>query len=233
VISENVQTGTITLNIYFDSTSAVALQPSKPHLGFYHPGEGPIQYGWIYLGWGADFFDGYPIEPDINWSELQRKIGTGSWQIVYSGPNRVWSDNSLTYDPNGDTPVYFRVRWRDSQNKWSLWSNIYSTRMMKYAQKSTDENFAEQKPLIYALSQNFPNPFNPLTTINYEIPKSGFVQLKIYDLLGREIAILVNETKTEGRYTEIFDASNLPSGVYIYSLIVNEFIQNNKMTLLK
>ena len=69
--------------------------------------------------------------------------------------------------------------------------------------------------------------------INYEIPKSGFVQLKIYDLLGREIAVLVNEVKSKGRYTESFDASSLPSGVYIYSLRVNDFVQNNKMTLLK
>jgi photosystem II stability/assembly factor-like uncharacterized protein len=85
----------------------------------------------------------------------------------------------------------------------------------------------------FDLYQNYPNPFNPTTTINYQIPVSGLVQLKVYDLLGREIAVLVNEVKSEGLYSVDFDAGNLPSGVYIYSLRVNDFAQNKKMTLLK
>jgi len=131
IVNENSQTGTITFNVYYDSSSAVSLQPSKPYLSWYHPGEGPIQLGWIYLGWGADLFDGYPIEPDITWSELQRKIGSGSWTTVYFGPNRVWSDGSFNYNPNGSIPVYFRVRVRDSQYKWSLWSDLFNTKMLK------------------------------------------------------------------------------------------------------
>jgi hypothetical protein len=66
-----------------------------------------------------------------------------------------------------------------------------------------------------------------------EFQVSGLVQLKVYDLLGREVAVLVNEFKSEGLYSVNFDAGNLPSGVYIYSLRVNDFVQNNKMTLLK
>ena len=88
-------------------------------------------------------------------------------------------------------------------------------------------------PIKYALEQNYPNPFNPSTKIVYQLPKSGLVQLKVYDLLGRELAVLVNEVKSEGEYSVNFDASNLPSGVYIYSLQANNFIQNHKMTLLK
>ena len=93
----------------------------------------------------------------------------------------------------------------------------------------------ERNSLIenYSLSQNYPNPFNPVTNIIYQIPKSGLIQLKVYDMLGSEVAVLVNEVKSEGSYSVNFDASNLPSGVYIYSLRVNDFIQNNKMTLLK
>lgn len=66
-----------------------------------------------------------------------------------------------------------------------------------------------------------------------QLPKSGFVQLKIYDLLGSEVAVLVNEFKSEGTYSVNFNASSFPSGVYIYSLRVNDFVKNNKMTLMK
>lgn len=236
VVNENVQNGTITLNVYFDSTSAIALQPSKPYLSWYHPGEGPIQLGWIYLGWGADLFDGYPIEPDITWSELQRKIGSGSWTTVYSGPNRVWSDGSVNYNPNGSIPVYFRVKVRDSQNKWSLWSDLFNTKMLKnipYSEKIKGDYSSNNKPLVYSLDQNYPNPFNPMTTISYQIKEKGLVSLLVFDMLGREVAKLVNETQDEGQYSVVFGANSLPSGVYIYSLRVNDFIQNNKMTLLK
>ncbi|MEP0860260.1 MAG: T9SS type A sorting domain-containing protein, partial [Ignavibacterium sp.] len=85
----------------------------------------------------------------------------------------------------------------------------------------------------YGLSQNFPNPFNPVTTISYQIKEQGLVQLRVYNLLGQEIVTLVNEVQSSGIYETLFDASNLPSGVYIYSLRVNDFVQNNKMTLLK
>lgn len=85
----------------------------------------------------------------------------------------------------------------------------------------------------YSISQNYPNPFNSSTSINYQIKEKGFVSLKVFDMLGKEVANLVNETQDEGQYSVIFDASNLPSGVYIYSLRVNDFVQNNKMTLLK
>jgi len=88
-------------------------------------------------------------------------------------------------------------------------------------------------PREFILYQNYPNPFNPITTINYQVPVNGLVLLKVYDLLGREIAILVNEVQSTGIHTVNFDASNLPSGVYIYSLRSNDFMQNKKMTLLK
>lgn len=88
-------------------------------------------------------------------------------------------------------------------------------------------------PKIYALAQNFPNPFNPTTTINYQIKEDGLVTLKLYDILGEEITTLVNEAKTTGRYTYTFDGSDLPSGVYIYQLKVNDFVSSKKLILLK
>ncbi len=88
-------------------------------------------------------------------------------------------------------------------------------------------------PTTYALAQNYPNPFNPTTTINYQIPKDGFVTLKIYDVLGKEVATLVNENKGTGRYNVNFNASNLASGVYLYQLKVNDFVSTKKLVLLK
>jgi len=87
--------------------------------------------------------------------------------------------------------------------------------------------------VTYHLSQNFPNPFNPATTIQYQLPKNGFVTLKIYDILGKEVADLVNDQKTQGRYSVNFDASRLASGVYIYQLRVNDYVSSKKMLLLK
>jgi probable HAF family extracellular repeat protein len=88
-------------------------------------------------------------------------------------------------------------------------------------------------PTEYRLEQNYPNPFNPTTTISYSIPKEGFVTLKVYNAIGEEIAIVVNEVKQVGNYSVTFDASNLPSGIYVYQLKVNSFIETKKMILMK
>ena len=92
----------------------------------------------------------------------------------------------------------------------------------------------------FKVYQNYPNPFNPTTTIHYELKERGSVSLMVYDMLGREVANLVNENKDEGSYSVSFDASSpalggqaLPSGVYIYTLRVNDFTASKKMTILK
>jgi len=85
----------------------------------------------------------------------------------------------------------------------------------------------------FELHQNYPNPFNPSTTIKWQQPKLGFVTLKIYDVLGREVTTLVNEELAAGKHETIFDASLLPSGVYFYQLKAGEFIQTKKMLLIK
>ncbi len=85
----------------------------------------------------------------------------------------------------------------------------------------------------YEISQNYPNPFNPSTTIKYQIPQDGVVTLKVYDILGREVANLVDGFKTKGRYEVRFDASKLATGVYIYRIKSGDFVQTKKMMLLK
>jgi hypothetical protein len=88
-------------------------------------------------------------------------------------------------------------------------------------------------PSWYGLSQNYPNPFNPSTTIDYQLPTQSHVTLKVFDVLGREVATLVNENKNSGNYEVDFDGSKLPSGVYFYRLSAGSFIEIKKLLLLK
>ena len=88
-------------------------------------------------------------------------------------------------------------------------------------------------PVEYALSQNYPNPFNPTTKVNYALPKNGFVTLKVYNILGVEVANLVNENKPAGNYSVDFNASELSSGIYFYSINVNGFTDTKRMMLIK
>ena len=91
----------------------------------------------------------------------------------------------------------------------------------------------ELMPETYKLEQNYPNPFNPITTIKYSVAKSGFVKIKVYDILGKEAANLVNENKPSGNYSVEFNASKLASGVYFYSIYTDNFIQTKKMIVIK
>ncbi|MBI5022320.1 MAG: S8 family serine peptidase [Ignavibacteriales bacterium] len=94
-------------------------------------------------------------------------------------------------------------------------------------------NEGEGVPTKFALSQNYPNPFNPSTKINYELPTAGWVTLKVFDVLGREVATLVDETKRIGRYEVEFDGSELTSGVYFYTLRAGSLISTKKLLLMK
>lgn len=85
----------------------------------------------------------------------------------------------------------------------------------------------------YSLLQNYPNPFNPSTNIEYKIPSNGFVSLKVFDILGKELVSLVNKQQDAGTYSVQFDASNLSSGLYFYQLRSGDFIEHKKMLLLK
>lgn len=94
-------------------------------------------------------------------------------------------------------------------------------------------NMDDSSPSEYNLTQNYPNPFNPSTMINYNVGEPGLVQLKVYNVLGVEVATLVNDSKSSGNYSVDFNAANFSSGVYFYSLSVNNFTQTRKMILEK
>jgi len=85
----------------------------------------------------------------------------------------------------------------------------------------------------FELKQNYPNPFNPSTRINYAILSASFVNLKVYDIIGNEIAVLVNEEKQAGNYQIDFDATELTGGIYFYQLLTGPFVETKKMILIK
>jgi hypothetical protein len=110
------------------------------------------------------------------------------------------------------------------------------------------QNIGTEVPKDYLLKQNYPNPFNPVTTIDFSLPSDGFVELKIYDILGREIASLVNELLNKGEYKYVYDAGSLSSGIYFYQLVIKQsegdpspersgsgrgFTETKKMVLIK
>ena len=159
--------------------------------------------------------------------------------IIVSDPHFILTDATNEVEPYSvwKSIVQFIP---DSAKYYSTIIKVYSDGGIKqlslsgigkdYAVSVDDEIL---QSLTFSLSQNYPNPFNPLTSIHYAIGKRQFVTLKVYDILGNEIATLVNDEKSAGNYEVNFNASNIPSGVYFYRLQAGSFAQTNKMILLK
>jgi len=126
---------------------------------------------------------------------------------------------------------YPSITWNSNGNPYLRKSKV----LVSFAPATTTGVSDEENliPKQYSLSQNYPNPFNPTTNFKYSIPKSSKVVLKLFDILGREVATLVNEVKAPGNYNLLFDASKLSSGVYLYQLRADGFNQTKKMMFIK
>ncbi len=111
---------------------------------------------------------------------------------------------------------------------WWLWA-----RLAGWDPVTDIKNFQNPNPTEFKLYPNYPNPFNPTTSIEYSIPSESFVQLKVYNAIGKEVATLVNEEQAAGDYRVDFNAVELPSGIYFYKLQNSNFTQTRKMILLK
>jgi len=160
-------------------------------------------------------------------------VGGRNGVASYDGSNWKKYDNSdlpLVLDDVGGT-FLMDIQVDENNNKYFLTHNggilIYNENIVN------DVSDVEEISKDFLLSQNFPNPFNPSTTISYSIPKQSNVSLKVYDMLGREIAELVDAEKSAGSYKVNFDAGNLSSGIYFYTLKANEFSSTRKMLLIK
>ena len=110
---------------------------------------------------------------------------------------------------------------------------FYMNNVSIYYKTTGIKDDINSEPVSFILYQNYPNPFNSTTTIKYIIPNSGDVSLKVFDLLGNEVAILIDGYQESGSYEISFNADNLSSGIYFYQLKTGSFVETKKMLLLK
>jgi hypothetical protein len=129
--------------------------------------------------------------------------------------------------PTGAKTVEVQIR-----NEKGDYIGIVDSADVSKLQTSVDLKTTDQ-PLVYNLSHNYPNPFNPTTSINFSVPLRGLVSLKVYNLLGRQVAVLINRILAPGTYRTSFDGSHLTSGVYFYRLEAGNFRETHKLVLLK
>jgi hypothetical protein len=143
--------------------------------------------------------------------------------VIMNARNNYWGDASGPYhpslNPNGrGATVSDRVDFVP-----------FSTTPITTDVKETDTEI----PQAFALSQNYPNPFNPSTTISYQLPTQSHVTLKMFDVLGREVASLVSETVPAGTYKKSWNAKGLASGIYFYRLQAGSFVETKKLILMR
>jgi photosystem II stability/assembly factor-like uncharacterized protein len=151
----------------------------------------------------------------------------GSHKIYYS------SDNGTNWMSQAYTPYSYllQISCVDSVNVWVLGGH----KLYRTSSGGVTGIYNQNSNLVgsFILHQNYPNPFNPSTSIQYAVSRRQFVSLKVYDLLGREVATLVNEEKPAGEYEVEFDGTELPNGIYFYQLRAGQYVKTKKMVVLK
>ncbi len=160
------------------------------------------------------------------------------WSVARTGPE-ILSNMCVKWIPNTTTGL--KAKWHmdstavDSVSGWNgvlQGTATYDTLSWCPIPTSISQTGSEV-PTSYRLEQNYPNPFNPTTNIKFAIPKSGYVEIKLYDILGKEVGTLVSDPYQAGTYIVGFNASKLASGVYFYRIVCNDYTQTMKMMVLK
>jgi len=163
----------------------------------------------------------------------------GEWEEVIIPLSDFWEmgswDEEMWFNPQGDfdwkaVDILQFVAEEGALTDTELWFD--NIRIQGLGVSTSNEQHSE-KARNFVLNQNYPNPFNPSTNIRFELANSGYTTLKVFDVLGREVATLVDGIKLQGTYTQAFDASSFSSGVYFYVLKSGDFKQTQKMLLLK
>ena len=179
-----------------------------------------------------------------NWSALTSPVatntagifGTGSewWVATQNTTVHYSSNNGAAWSTAYTAPDGTFYHIAGSRTGSTIWGVRNNGKISRYGTPiSGITTVGSEIPSSYSVSQNYPNPFNPTTKINFALPKSGLVTMKVYDILGKEVATLVNEVKNAGSYSVDFNASNLTSGMYFYKVSVNGFSEVRKMMLIK
>ncbi|MGE5805353.1 MAG: T9SS type A sorting domain-containing protein [Ignavibacteria bacterium] len=162
--------------------------------------------------------------------------------IVCGNRDDLLGNNQTAYEllqDAGDTNIAFVTFNGGHESLLENWQNMYSW-LKNFSNENPSSVKKDQGLLQFELYQNYPNPFNPVTNFGFRIPALpagrsdfGFVTLKVYDVIGNEVAVLVNEEKEPGEYKIQFNAANLSSGVYFYKLTAGEYSQTKKMILMR
>ncbi|MEQ9309197.1 MAG: family 16 glycosylhydrolase [Balneolaceae bacterium] len=171
-------------------------------------------------------YDLYTAAVSISGGELASTFREPFFFITNLAVGGTFTDASNANEVTAPLPAKMYIDYI-KVNKWNGQGELYLDGLLV----SNEE--VETTPNLVKLSQNYPNPFNPSTSINFELPSSGNVQLSVFDLQGRRVADLANKVYSQGSHSVQFDASGLSSGVYYYSLTFDGFSQFKKMTLIK
>ncbi len=178
------------------------------------------------VGGSGDNFIGTVLDDDAS-------VNISSGTAPFTGTFRPTKPLSQFHNSNPAGLWILRIYDRATGNTGTL--KAWGITLLISGTPAGIQNKSNQIPESYSLMQNYPNPFNPSTLISYQLPVSGYVTLKVYDLLGNEIATLVDEYKPVGIYNVEFRMQNLElsSGIYFYQLTAGDFIQTKKMVLLR
>jgi len=177
----------------------------------------------------------HPSIPPTNGFNVYRKIDDGNWNLIAHTYNNYYLDEYVEITPPGGgvgNNFEYTITALINPFTESEYSNTVEINGDLKTRKLAGDNVTEDK-FYYSLTQNYPNPFNPSTTINYSIREKGLVNLKVFDILGNEVATLANENQEAGNYSVKFNASHLPSGIYFYRMTSGKFTATKKLILLK
>lgn len=230
-------------NDYYPPYSTYKIDTTN-HIVYYTP----YFLNWLYYKLDADTGDHWMVRPETPSEQRLEALVIAKYPFIYFGRQTTFMEIKYFELQRGDTVI--------NENAWPVFIEVLAEgigEIMYIDQEgggpykflegciingdtigtitSIDENMISVNS--FALFQNYPNPFNPITTINFSIKESGLVNIKVFDLLGQQIAELVNEEKEAGSYSVYFNASYLPSGVYIYSISSKNYNQTRKMLLMK
>jgi photosystem II stability/assembly factor-like uncharacterized protein len=198
--------------------------------------------GNIYFASVTDIY--HSTNYGFNWTTLPATPGSGYLNGLTGIGNEFWytkSGKTIYYSSNNGTawslqytaPNNNYVHLLKARTGKYIWGVRESGKISRYGIITGVENISKSIPSEFKLYQNYPNPFNPATKIKFEIKTGGAISLKIYDIMGKEISVLVNHNLAAGSYIADFNASALPSGVYYYILKAGSFTDTKKMVLIK
>jgi carboxypeptidase T len=237
--TDNTSHWTVHTDYYHSPTHSFAYAPYQANANYSLTLAQPINistYPVCYLS----FWNRYSLENGYDYGNVEVSSNNGTtWQTVnsYTGNNTTWTQQSfdITSYANSATQLLIRFRLTSDANTQSSGWWVDDIKLTNYCMIANGvSNHNNEFPKMFALGQNYPNPFNPVTVIKYQLPIQSYVTIRVYDILGKEIATLVNNERKSGGYYEVkFDGSNLASGMYFYKIEAGTFSDTKKMILIK